>query len=91
MTTQVDQHHGWRPRRRRQGARQIRRDQHRAGRTRGWCVPRVHPGVDKVAAAFTGSTSAGRVIGETCGHLLRPVALELGGKSATVVLDEPKP
>ncbi|MFD2396050.1 aldehyde dehydrogenase [Prauserella oleivorans] len=45
-----------------------------------------HPGIDKVA--FTGSTAAGRRIGETCGRLLRPVTLELGGKSATIVLDD---
>jgi aldehyde dehydrogenase (NAD+) len=45
-----------------------------------------HPGVDKVA--FTGSTAAGRAIGETCGRLLRPVTLELGGKSAAIVLDD---
>ena len=46
----------------------------------------AHPGVDKVA--FTGSTSAGRRIGEVCGRLLRPVTLELGGKSAAIVLDD---
>ena len=45
-----------------------------------------HPGVDKVA--FTGSTGAGRAIGEVCGRLLRPVTLELGGKSASIVLDD---
>lgn len=45
-----------------------------------------HPGVDKVA--FTGSTSAGRMIAEHCGSLMRPVSLELGGKSAAVVLDD---
>jgi aldehyde dehydrogenase (NAD+) len=45
-----------------------------------------HPGVDKVA--FTGSTTAGRAIGEMCGRLLRPVTLELGGKSAAIVLDD---
>jgi acyl-CoA reductase-like NAD-dependent aldehyde dehydrogenase len=45
-----------------------------------------HPGVDKVA--FTGSTAAGRQIAETCGRLLRPVSLELGGKSAAIVLDD---
>ncbi|QEN17054.1 aldehyde dehydrogenase [Mycolicibacterium sp. ELW1] len=45
-----------------------------------------HPGVSKVA--FTGSTAAGRVIGETCGRLLRPVTLELGGKSAAIVTDD---
>ncbi len=46
----------------------------------------AHPGVDKVA--FTGSTAAGRRIGEVCGRLLRPVTLELGGKSAAIVLDD---
>ncbi|MGV9312158.1 aldehyde dehydrogenase [Streptomyces sp. NPDC003691] len=46
----------------------------------------AHPGVDKVA--FTGSTPAGRAIAETCGRLLRPVTLELGGKSAAIVLDD---
>ena len=45
-----------------------------------------HPQVDKVA--FTGSTLAGRAIAETCGRLLRPVTLELGGKSAGIVLDD---
>ncbi|GHE76329.1 aldehyde dehydrogenase [Amycolatopsis deserti] len=45
-----------------------------------------HPGVDKIS--FTGSTAAGRSIGETCGRLLRPVTLELGGKSAAIVLDD---
>jgi acyl-CoA reductase-like NAD-dependent aldehyde dehydrogenase len=45
-----------------------------------------HPGIDKVS--FTGSTGAGRSIAETCGRLLRPVTLELGGKSAAVVLDD---
>lgn len=42
-----------------------------------------HPGVDKIA--FTGSTGAGRVIGSTAGKLLRPVTLELGGKSVSMV------
>jgi aldehyde dehydrogenase (NAD+) len=46
----------------------------------------AHPDVDKVA--FTGSTAAGRSIAETCGRLLRPVTLELGGKSAAIVLDD---
>jgi acyl-CoA reductase-like NAD-dependent aldehyde dehydrogenase len=46
----------------------------------------AHPGVHKVA--FTGSTAAGRQIGEMCGKLLRPVTLELGGKSAAIVLDD---
>lgn len=46
----------------------------------------AHPGVDKVA--FTGSTPAGRAIAEVCGRLLRPATLELGGKSAAVILDD---
>lgn len=46
----------------------------------------AHPGVDKVA--FTGSTAAGRRIAELCGNDLRRVTLELGGKSAAVVLDD---
>ncbi|MFT3792292.1 MAG: aldehyde dehydrogenase [Rudaea sp.] len=46
----------------------------------------AHPGVDKVA--FTGSTAAGKLIARTCGELLRPVTLELGGKSAAIILDD---
>src|SRR6202453_627337 len=45
-----------------------------------------HRDVDKVA--FTGSTAAGRRGAEACGRLLRPVTLELGGKSAAIVLDD---
>ncbi|HEX5804883.1 MAG TPA: aldehyde dehydrogenase [Macromonas sp.] len=45
-----------------------------------------HPGVDKVA--FTGSTAAGRAIAAECGKLLRPVSLELGGKSAAILLGD---
>lgn len=45
-----------------------------------------HPGVDKVA--FTGSTASGRAIAERCGRLLKPVTLELGGKSAGILLED---
>jgi aldehyde dehydrogenase (NAD+) len=45
-----------------------------------------HPGVDKVT--FTGSSASGRIIARRCGELLRPVTLELGGKSAAIVLDD---
>ena len=45
-----------------------------------------HPGVDKVA--FTGSTAAGRSIATACAAMLRPVTLELGGKSAAILLDD---
>jgi acyl-CoA reductase-like NAD-dependent aldehyde dehydrogenase len=46
----------------------------------------THPLVDKVA--FTGSTAAGRRIASLCGQDLRRVTLELGGKSAAVILDD---
>ncbi|MDT5220410.1 MAG: aldehyde dehydrogenase [Mycobacterium sp.] len=46
----------------------------------------AHPGVDKVA--FTGSTATGRLVAEMCGRLMRPVTLELGGKSAAIILDD---
>ena len=45
-----------------------------------------HLGVDKVA--FTGSTAAGRRIAAICGEQLKRVSLELGGKSAAIVLDD---
>ncbi|WP_157250932.1 aldehyde dehydrogenase [Nonomuraea typhae] len=45
-----------------------------------------HPGVDKVA--FTGSTAAGRRIAAICGEQLKRVSLELGGKSAAIILDD---
>ncbi len=45
-----------------------------------------HPGVDKVS--FTGSSVAGRKIGAACGANLKRVSLELGGKSAAILLDD---
>lgn len=45
-----------------------------------------HRGVDKVA--FTGSTAVGRHIGAICGEQLKRCSLELGGKSAAIVLDD---
>jgi aldehyde dehydrogenase (NAD+) len=47
-----------------------------------------HPGVDKIA--FTGSTEAGRQIGAEAGRLIRPVTLELGGKSPGLFLHDGK-
>lgn len=46
----------------------------------------THPGVDKVS--FTGSTAAGRRIGALCGERLKRCTLELGGKSAAIILDD---
>ena len=45
-----------------------------------------HPGVDMVS--FTGSTRAGRRVSELAAPTVKRVALELGGKSAYVVLDD---
>jgi betaine-aldehyde dehydrogenase len=48
-----------------------------------------HREVDKVA--FTGSTAAGKKIMATCADRIARVTLELGGKSAAVVLDDADP
>jgi aldehyde dehydrogenase (NAD+) len=45
-----------------------------------------HPDVDMVS--FTGSTSAGRRISALAGQTIKRVALELGGKSASVILED---
>ena len=45
-----------------------------------------HPGVDKIA--FTGSSATGRRIAALCGEQLKRVSLELGGKSAAIILDD---
>jgi betaine-aldehyde dehydrogenase len=46
----------------------------------------AHPEVDMVS--FTGSTRAGRRVGEVAAATVKRVALELGGKSASVILDD---
>lgn len=46
----------------------------------------THPGVDKVS--FTGSTAAGRRIAALCGDDVRRYTLELGGKSAVIVVED---
>ncbi|AII11057.1 aldehyde dehydrogenase (plasmid) [Rhodococcus opacus] len=45
-----------------------------------------HPDVDMVS--FTGSTRAGRRVAELAGTGLKKVTLELGGKSASIILDD---
>ncbi|HET6816745.1 MAG TPA: aldehyde dehydrogenase family protein [Mycobacteriales bacterium] len=45
-----------------------------------------HPGVDMVS--FTGSTRAGRRVAELGAQTIKKVALELGGKSANVILPD---
>jgi betaine-aldehyde dehydrogenase len=56
-----------------------------AGREVGEHLVR-HSQVDKVS--FTGSTAVGRRIGAICGEQLKRCTLELGGKSAAIVLDD---
>jgi acyl-CoA reductase-like NAD-dependent aldehyde dehydrogenase len=46
----------------------------------------AHPGIDMVS--FTGSTRAGKRVAEVASQTLKRVALELGGKSANVLLDD---
>jgi len=45
-----------------------------------------NPGIDKVS--FTGSVAAGRRIASVCGDRIARVTLELGGKSAAIILDD---
>ncbi|MGA8371981.1 MAG: aldehyde dehydrogenase [Acidimicrobiales bacterium] len=45
-----------------------------------------HPAVNKVS--FTGSSVAGKKIGAACGANLKRFSLELGGKSAAILLDD---
>ncbi|CAG0967971.1 partial betaine-aldehyde dehydrogenase, partial [Myxococcaceae bacterium] len=45
-----------------------------------------HPGVDMVS--FTGSTRAGKRVSELAAQTVKRVTLELGGKSANVILDD---
>jgi aldehyde dehydrogenase (NAD+) len=46
----------------------------------------AHPGVDMVS--FTGSTRAGRRVSELAAESVKPVAMELGGKSPNLILDD---
>jgi aldehyde dehydrogenase (NAD+) len=46
----------------------------------------LHPDVAKIA--FTGSTAAGKQIMSLCGQQVKRVSLELGGKSAAIILDD---
>jgi betaine-aldehyde dehydrogenase len=46
----------------------------------------THPGIDKIS--FTGSGVGGKRIGGLCGERLKRCTLELGGKSAAIILDD---
>ena len=45
-----------------------------------------HPGIAKIS--FTGGIDVGRIVARTAGEALKPVILELGGKSANIVFDD---
>ncbi|HKQ90667.1 MAG TPA: aldehyde dehydrogenase family protein [Blastocatellia bacterium] len=45
-----------------------------------------HPGVDMIS--FTGSTRAGKRVSELAANTIKRVSLELGGKSANIILDD---
>lgn len=45
-----------------------------------------HPRVPVIS--FTGSTSTGSLIGETCGRMHKRLSLEMGGKNAMIVMDD---
>ena len=45
-----------------------------------------HPGIDMIS--FTGSTAAGKKVSAAAAGTVKRVALELGGKSANVILDD---
>ncbi len=49
----------------------------------------VHPGVDMVS--FTGSTRAGKRVMQLGAETIKKIALELGGKSANIMLDDLDP
>ncbi len=55
------------------------------GRETGETLVR-HRSVDKIS--FTGSSATGRHIAALCGEQLKRVSLELGGKSAAIILDD---
>jgi acyl-CoA reductase-like NAD-dependent aldehyde dehydrogenase len=45
-----------------------------------------HPEVPVIS--FTGSTTTGSLIGETCGRMHKRLSLEMGGKNAMIVMDD---
>ena len=45
-----------------------------------------HPEIPVIS--FTGSTSVGAIIGETCGRMHKRLSLEMGGKNAQIVMDD---
>jgi acyl-CoA reductase-like NAD-dependent aldehyde dehydrogenase len=46
----------------------------------------AHPKIRKVE--FIGSRAVGKIIGQVCAKYVKPILMELGGKSAAIVLDD---
>ena len=45
-----------------------------------------HPDVPVIS--FTGSTTTGAIVGETCGRMHKRLSVEMGGKNAMIVMDD---
>jgi aldehyde dehydrogenase (NAD+) len=58
---------------------------HGRGETAGQALV-DHPEVPLIS--FTGSTTTGSMIGETCGRMHKRLSLEMGGKNAIIVMDD---
>jgi acyl-CoA reductase-like NAD-dependent aldehyde dehydrogenase len=58
---------------------------HGRGETAGKALVE-HAGIPLVS--FTGSTTTGAAIGETCGRMHKRLSLEMGGKNAMIVMDD---
>ena len=58
---------------------------HGRGETAGKALVE-HPSIPVIS--FTGSTTTGAAIGETCGRMHKRLSLEMGGKNAMIVMDD---
>ncbi len=58
---------------------------HGLGETVGAAIV-SHPEVPVIS--FTGSTTTGAIVGETCGRMHKRLSLEMGGKNAMIVIDD---
>ena len=58
---------------------------HGLGETVGAAIV-AHPDVPVIS--FTGSTTTGAIVGETCGRMHKRLSLEMGGKNAMIVMDD---
>jgi aldehyde dehydrogenase (NAD+) len=58
---------------------------HGLGETVGAAIV-AHPEVPVIS--FTGSTTTGAIVGETCGRMHKRLSLEMGGKNAMIVMDD---